>query len=100
MPPEQLRGQAGQPADVYALGLVLLEALLGAHPLSALFVDANTLVSRILHGPELAVPDAIPAAVRALLRACLSKDPAARPRASDMAFTLRREVRALRRAAG
>ncbi|MEU8702216.1 serine/threonine protein kinase [Streptomyces sp. NPDC048680] len=64
LPPEQATGgRPRPPGDVYALGAVLAYAATG-----------HTVPSR----------DELPLLLRALVPACLSRDPAARPRAADV----------------
>jgi len=70
MPPEQLRGgMIDGRADLFALSVVLYEALTGTLPFGR--GSANQMLSRILAGPPVAVselrPD-VPASVDALLR--------------------------------
>ncbi|WP_139983706.1 serine/threonine-protein kinase [Nocardioides litoris] len=83
--PEQVRGApvAGA-ADVYALGLTLLEALTGrreypGHPAEAAF-------ARLSRRPE--VPADLPPAVRDLLLAMTELEPAHRPNAAAVAVAL------------
>jgi eukaryotic-like serine/threonine-protein kinase len=84
--PEQVRGQDITPAvDVYALGLVLLEALTGERvyqgaPTEAAFAR--------LHTPP-RVPAWLPAGWPVLLEAMTALDPHARPSTSAVAATLR-----------
>jgi eukaryotic-like serine/threonine-protein kinase len=67
-------------ADVYALGLVLIEALTGAVPLTA---DTNlgTLMCRV--DTQVPVPEAM-GPLREILERCGRPDPADRPEASDL----------------
>ena len=87
--PEQVRGETcGPGADVYALGLVLIEALTGRRafpgdPLSAA-------QARLDGGP--AVPDALPADVTSLLTAMTAPEPDDRPDAAAASATLRRAL--------
>lgn len=77
--PEQVRGAtAGPPADVYALGLVLLECLTA----SAAYGGSNPVeiaVARLHRSPE--VPQWLPPALAATLSAMVATEPASRPTA-------------------
>lgn len=76
MSPEQAECRALTPAsDVFALGAVLAMAATGASPFDA----AST--PQVLYNVLYSSPDttAIPAPIRALVDACLAKDPSARP---------------------
>ncbi len=80
--PEQVRGEVpGPSSDVYALGLVALEALTGvrAYPGDAL----ESAAARLKADPV--VPDELGAEWVALLRAMTARDPGARPTAADVA---------------
>jgi serine/threonine-protein kinase len=93
MSPEQARGAAhiDGKADVYALGVLLYQALTGRLPF-----DAETALGlAVMHStepyPPMAVraPDVpVPAEVEAVVRACLEKDPASRPDVADVAVRL------------
>ncbi|MBW8805981.1 MAG: protein kinase [Catenulisporales bacterium] len=88
MAPEQIQGDpaTGAPADVFALGGVLLYAMTGDYPFGE--GSAVTLLYRIVHeSPQL---DRVPAETQPLLAACLDKDPAARPSARDVVAHLNR----------
>ncbi|MGI5391930.1 protein kinase domain-containing protein [Streptomyces sp. CA-251251] len=83
--PEQVLGRpVGRPADVYALGLVLLECLTGR-----LEYDGGPLEAAIarLHRPPV-LPDPLPERWADLLRAMTALDPRSRPTAQDCARTL------------
>ncbi|MBN9100393.1 MAG: serine/threonine protein kinase [Pseudonocardia sp.] len=83
--PEQARGEeVGPPADVYALGLVLLEALTGRREYPGLAVESAT--ARLHRRPL--VPEGLPGGLTPLLRAMTSDDPAARPEAAVVASLL------------
>ncbi|MET0188171.1 MAG: serine/threonine-protein kinase, partial [Pseudonocardia sediminis] len=86
MAPEQLRGEPiGPPADVYALGLVLIEALSGQRAFPG--TSAEAVVGRLHHGP--AVPADLPAGLTSLLTAMTDDGPARRPSAAGVAAALR-----------
>ncbi|WP_238153892.1 serine/threonine-protein kinase [Streptomyces xinghaiensis] len=80
MAPEQVTGEgAGPPADVYALGLVLLECLKGGLEYHGAPLEAA--IAR-LHRPPV-LPGFLPEDVAALLRAMTALDPGARPASHD-----------------
>ena len=82
--PEQARGtEVGPAADIYALGLVLLEALTGERTFPGPPMAA---VMARLDGPP-PIPDRLPAPWPALLAAMTATDPAARPTAAQVAAT-------------
>lgn len=77
MSPEQLRGRAGKPSDIYALGAVLFELLTGRTP----YGSGPNAIRKILHS-EVPVsrklnPD-VPVVLDMIVRKCLRKDPSAR----------------------
>jgi hypothetical protein len=83
--PEQVRGgQVTGAADVYALGLVLLEALTGHREYPGPALEAA--LARLHRAPVL--PVALPAPWRTLLADLLAGDPAARPSAATAATRL------------
>ncbi|MHA6785592.1 serine/threonine-protein kinase [Pseudonocardia saturnea] len=83
--PEQARGQeVGPPADVYALGLVLLEALTGRREYPGRAVESAT--ARLHRRPL--VPDALPGGLGDVLAAMTQDDPAARPTAAEVSALL------------
>ena len=85
--PEQVAGEpVGPPADVYALGLVLLEALTGTREYSGPAVEAA--MAR-LHRPPV-VPPTLSAAWASLLTAMTARYAEERPTAADVAGVLRR----------
>jgi len=85
--PEQVRGTEVTPAaDVYALGLVLIEALTGDCPYQGLPVEAA--LARLTTPP--AIPDALPRPWHLLLREMTALDPADRPSTARAADALRR----------
>ena len=91
MSPEQVRGQAvDQRSDVFALGAVLHESLAGA-PAFLRSTRPETLLAILGEDPhDLArLRPPVPAAVRALVRRCLEKDPGERfQSARDVAFAI------------
>ena len=76
MAPEQARGRAvDRRADIWAFGVVLFEMLTGRRPFGGDEVS-DTLASVLKDDvPWDALPAALPAHVRRLLRRCLEKDP-------------------------
>ncbi|WP_158675772.1 serine/threonine-protein kinase [Nocardia stercoris] len=81
MSPEQAEGRELTPAsDVFSLGAILIMAATGESP----FVAASTAQSlyRVLHSnPDLS---GVPEPLRAVTQACLAKDPAERPTATQL----------------
>lgn len=87
--PEQAAGEAAGPlSDVYSLGLVLLEGLTGkmAYPGAPI----QSAVARLLQDPD--IPDGLAPMWVQLLSSMLSRDPAGRPPAREVALALRQEV--------
>jgi hypothetical protein len=83
--PEQLRGvEVGGPADVYGLGLVLLECLTGRPEYPG--GDAESALARLSRPPV--VPAELPDPWPALLTAMTDSDPAMRPPAAECADVL------------
>ncbi len=84
--PEQVRGEpAGPAADVYALGLLLLETITG----SRAFPEASGIgrvMARLVDDPD--VPAWLGPEWAALLHEMIARDPAARPTALDVAHRL------------
>ncbi|MGW0562530.1 protein kinase domain-containing protein [Streptomyces sp. NPDC003016] len=83
--PEQVLGTgAGPAADVYALGLVLLECLKGELEYSGPPLEAA--IARLHRPPD--IPSHVPTALAGLLRDMTSKDETARPDARECAAAL------------
>ncbi|WP_225826375.1 serine/threonine protein kinase [Streptomyces naphthomycinicus] len=83
--PEQVLGQSvGPPADVYALGLVLLECVTSRLEYDGAPLEAA--IARLLRRPEL--PDFLPSEFAALLGDMTAMDAQSRPSADDCARTL------------
>ncbi|MCP3803163.1 protein kinase [Allokutzneria sp. A3M-2-11 16] len=84
--PEQIQSaEATAAADVYALGLVLLEALTGHVEFDG--PESAAAVAKLNRAPF--VPDAIPDAVARVLKAMLAEHPAQRPAGATCAELLR-----------
>ncbi|MCR2791795.1 serine/threonine protein kinase [Microbacterium sp. zg.Y625] len=86
--PEQARGTAATPAaDIYALGILLIEAITGHRPYS----DASgigAITARLIDPP--AVPASLPAPWRELLQAMTAMRPEDRPSALEVAVAAAR----------
>jgi eukaryotic-like serine/threonine-protein kinase len=85
--PEQVTGEAvGPPADVYALGLVLLECLTGRREYDGPPLEAA--MARVSRPP--AIPPSLPVAWRDVLGGMTARIPGARLSAAQVADRLRR----------
>jgi eukaryotic-like serine/threonine-protein kinase len=85
--PEQIAGEpVGPPADVYALGLVLLECMTGRREYDGGSLEAA--MARLNRQPQL--PAALPAPWRDLLVGMTARQPSARLSAAQVADRLRR----------
>jgi eukaryotic-like serine/threonine-protein kinase len=84
--PEQLEGQVGPAADVYALALVLLECLTGTRCYPGSLVEAA--MARLHRAPL--VPDELPVWLGYTLGAMTARDPGRRPPAAAVADAFRR----------
>ncbi|MFE2011821.1 serine/threonine-protein kinase [Streptomyces sp. NPDC059491] len=87
MSPEQVRGEHLTPAsDVFCLGSVLVYAATGRAPFGTADSGVHATMFRIAHDePDLTD---LPPELSGLIRACLAKDPEARPSAAEIAETL------------
>ncbi|MFF0475010.1 serine/threonine-protein kinase [Streptomyces sp. NPDC004284] len=87
MSPEQVRGDQVSPAsDVFCLGSVLAYAATGRAPFGTADSGVHATMFRIAHDePDLT---GLPPELSGLIRACLAKDPAARPTATEIVETL------------
>ncbi|MDD9371750.1 MAG: serine/threonine-protein kinase, partial [Acidimicrobiales bacterium] len=84
--PEQVEGEpAGPPADVYALGLVLIECLTGARCYPGTYVESA--IARLHRAPEIPV---VPPWLRDVLVAMTDRQPTRRPPAGAVAEALAR----------
>ncbi|MFT7624404.1 MAG: hypothetical protein ACI9WU_003591, partial [Myxococcota bacterium] len=86
MSPEQLtRGEVSTAADMWALGVLLFEMLVGERPFHAAEVSLSVLRAAVSEEatPPLPAELAIPGELEGLIQACLSKKAVDRPTASD-----------------
>src|SRR5947209_8131296 len=85
--PEQVSGDpVGPAADVYALGMILLECLTGRRPFEGTAMEVA--MARLSRDPE--VPGRLPEGWRSVLAAMTAREPAQRPTAAQVADALRR----------
>jgi eukaryotic-like serine/threonine-protein kinase len=83
--PEQVRGETVDPSvDVFALGLVLIEALTGEREYPGTL--AESAAARLHRSPV--VPEGLPPDLAAVLAAMTARDPAARPTAAAVVSAL------------
>jgi eukaryotic-like serine/threonine-protein kinase len=89
--PERLKGANGSPpADVWAVGVLLWEALSGFHPFwTSSLVETAKAIERGAPPLETQRPD-LPKALLAFVDRALALDPGRRPRAAELADALRR----------
>ena len=87
--PEQVRGHpVGPEADIYALGLVLLECLTGQREYPGQPMEAA--LARLHRQPQ--VPQDLPAPMTAALQAMTANDPDQRPTAAEVLTWLREDT--------
>jgi serine/threonine protein kinase len=83
--PEQVGGdRAGPPADIYALGLILLECLTGEREYQGTMVEAA--MARLTRPPR--IPDGLPPALAETLSRMTRREPADRPTAAEVLWLL------------
>jgi eukaryotic-like serine/threonine-protein kinase len=86
MAPEQVRGEVvGPPADVYALGLLLLEAATGRREFEGAALESA--IARLHRSPV--IPADLPEPLASTIRQMTATDPSERPTAPDVATALR-----------
>jgi WD40 repeat protein len=86
MSPEQLDGREVTPqSDVFSLGSILAYAATGHDPFGAATIPA--VINRILNDPPQLDP--LTGDLRAIISACLAKDPGRRPRPAELLARLR-----------
>lgn len=80
MSPEQVRGESIRPAtDLWALGCVLFETLVGSSPFERETLAATLIAVIQDEVPRDQIPPATPAEIRLLIQELLEKDPESRP---------------------
>jgi serine/threonine protein kinase len=85
--PEQVAGEpVGPPADIFALGLMLLECLTGHREYDGTSIEVA--MARLTRPPQ--IPTTLPGIWRDLLAGMTARDPLARPTADEVADRLRR----------
>jgi len=80
MAPERLKGEAySYPSDVWSVGVVLLEMLLGLHPYTSTATSFVAIFKAICDAAPPPPPEGTPAEQAMLVEQCLQQDPDARP---------------------
>jgi Protein kinase domain len=96
--PERLRGDSGGPtSDVWAVGVMLWEALAGWHPFWAPSLTATAKKIKAGAPPLEAARRDLPRPLLATVNRALDREPAERPPADELAERLRRATAARRR---
>ncbi|MFJ2743633.1 serine/threonine-protein kinase [Streptomyces sp. NPDC087440] len=90
MSPEQVRGErVGTASDIFCFGSLLAYAASGVQPFGDGASGAHSVMFRIAHDePRLPGAEDLPGDLAGLVRACLRKDPAARPDAASIAASI------------
>ncbi|RKT82233.1 Serine/threonine protein kinase [Saccharopolyspora antimicrobica] len=88
MSPEQAKGEpVGAPADVFALGSLLVFAATGRGPFSG--GESQAILYRVVHeAPDLSGLDQLPGELARIISTCLAKDPDDRPTAKQLLDSL------------
>jgi eukaryotic-like serine/threonine-protein kinase len=84
-PEQAVGGAVGAPTDIYALGLVLLEAHTGQRAFPGTSIEA--LAARLHREPE--IPCEIPTAWREVIAECVAREPENRPTGDELVQRLR-----------
>jgi eukaryotic-like serine/threonine-protein kinase len=101
MAPEQAdpcpsrRGEIGGPADIWAVGACLYEALTGCRPYRAIDGDENTTPQVDAPPPEWPRRAEVPPALQEAVSGCLTQSPSERPTPDELAAALEPMVAAL-----
>lgn len=88
MPPEQWGGQPEARTDVYALGCLLYELLVGAPPFAGTVTEMATAHGELFPVSPAARRTGVPAELDELILRMLAKDPGMRPRMAELTGAL------------